>query len=86
MNMVFKAPCGEKIIFDDFADNTEEFESFWVEMCPSCYDKYKGILGNRADDGGTACATCSVKGCENEADYYVDFAANEVQFVEDEVQ
>lgn len=40
----------------------------------------KGILGKRADNGGTACGTCSVKGCENEADYYVDFDKSEVKF------
>lgn len=50
-------------------------------MCPHCHNKYKGILGNRADDGGIAWATCYVKGCNNEADYYVDFDMNEVEFI-----
>ena len=51
-------------------------------MCPHCHNKYRSILGNRADDGGTAQGTCSVKGCENKADYYVDFDKNEVEFGE----
>lgn len=70
----------QKIIFDDFTNNTKEYGTFWTEMCPECYKKYKDIIGVRADDGGVACGTCSVEGCENEADYYVDFDQNEVQF------
>ena len=72
----------DSITFDDFEDNTEEYGSYWVEMCPTCLEKYKSILGSRMDDGGTACATCSVEGCHNEADYYVDFDKNEVTFEE----
>jgi hypothetical protein len=80
MKMIYTSPRGKQIIFDDFADNTAEHQSYWVEMCPHCHNKYRGILGNRADDGGTACGTCSVEGCENEADYYVDFDEKEVSF------
>ena len=68
------------ISFDDYVNNVSEYNSYWVEMCPSCYNKYKDILGNRVDDGGCACGTCSVYGCENEADYYVDFNKDEVSF------
>ena len=81
-DMIYTSKRGKQIVFDDFEDNTEEYDSYWVEMCPHCHNKYKGILGNRADDGGTACGTCSVKGCENDADYYVDFNMNEVTFIE----
>lgn len=81
-DMIYTSKRGKQIVFDDFEDNTEEYDSYWVEMCPHCHNKYRGILGNRADDGGTACGTCSVKGCENEADYYVDFNMNEVTFIE----
>ena len=80
-NLVYQSIDGKKIIFDDFVDNTEEYNSYWVGMCTDCYNKYKGILGNRADDCGSGC--CSVCGCSNEADYYVDFDMNEVEFVED---
>lgn len=76
MNMVFK-----RIVFDDFVDDTKHYNTYWVEMCPNCHRRYKGIIGNRADDGGTACSTCSVYGCNNEAYYYVDFDMNEVEFI-----
>lgn len=76
--MIFRSPRGKEIIFDDFEDNTEEYGSYWVEMCPHCHNKYRSILGHRADEGGTAAGACSVVGCENEAnvldnldDYYV---------------
>lgn len=81
-DMIYTSKRGKQIVFDDFEDNTEEYNSYWVEMCPHCHNKHRGILGNRADDGGTACGTCSVKGCENDADYYVDFNMNEVTFTE----
>ena len=72
----------KNIVFDDFVDNTEEYDSYYVEMCPYCYNKYKNVLDRRVDDGGAACGTCSVKSCENESDYYVDFDMNEVSFRE----
>ena len=80
-NMVYISKRGRKIVFDDYVDNTVDYASYWVEMCPHCHNKYKGILGNRVDDSG-ACATCSVKGCNNEARYYVDFNMDEVEFCE----
>jgi predicted sulfurtransferase len=81
-NMIYTSKKGKIIVFDDYADNTEEYNSYWVEMCPHCHNKYKGILKNKTDDGGTACGTCSVKGCENEANYYVDFDKSEVTFAD----
>lgn len=81
-NMIYTSKRGKQIIFDDYVNNTEEYGSYWVEMCPHCYNKYRNILGNRVDDGGIAQGTCSVRGCTNEADYYVDFDKNEVEFRE----
>ena len=81
MNMVYKSEQNKNIVFDDYVNNTEEYGSYYVEMCSDCYNKYKDILGNRVDDGG-ACGTCSVKGCENEADYYVDFDKDEVELID----
>lgn len=75
--MVYK-----NIVFDDFVDNTKEYNSYYVGMCPHCYNKYKNILGNRVDEGGSPWGTCYVNGCWNEADYYVDFDMNEVGFDE----
>lgn len=80
-NMVYTSNKGKKIVFDDYVDNTEEYNIFYVEMCRHCHNKYRGILGTRADDGGIAMGTCSVKGCDNEAHYYVDFDKSEVKFV-----
>lgn len=82
MKMIYNSKRGKQIVFDDYVNNTEEYNSYWVEMCPHCHNKYRGILGSRADDRGSAQGICSVKGCENTADYYVDFDENEVSFVE----
>lgn len=79
MNMIYKSSRGKTIEFDDYVDNIEEYDSYWVGMCPCCHNKYKGILGQRASSGGSG--ACSVLGCENEAEYYVDFNKNEVSFI-----
>ena len=76
--MTFTSPRGRQIVFDDFEDD-KEYGIYWVEMCRCCHNKFRKILGKRPDDGGTAQATCCVKGCENEAYYYVDFAKEEVK-------
>ena len=77
-NLVYTSDNGNKIVFDDYVDNTFEYNYYWVGMCKHCYDKHRDALGNRADDCGSG--FCSVVGCENEADYYVDFDMNEVEF------
>lgn len=80
-NMIY-SKHDKQIVFDDYVDNTTEYKSYFLEMCPHCRNKYKDILGNRVDDGGVASGvTCSVKDCENEADCYVDFDMNEVEFI-----
>lgn len=79
-NMVYTSKRGKQIVFDDFVNEIKEYGSCYVEMCPHCHNKYRGILGNRCDDGG-AMGICSVKGCKNEANYYVDFNRNEIAFV-----
>lgn len=81
-NMIYTSKKGRQIVFDDFEDSTEEYGTYWGNMCPHCHNKFKGILGNRASDGGSGEATCSVKGCENNAGYYVDFNVDEVTFTE----
>lgn len=79
MNMVYIFKT-DKIVFDDYEDNTEEYGSYWVEMCMNCRNKYKDILGGRVDNG-SPWGTCYVKGCNNDADCYVDFNKNEVEFI-----
>ena len=84
-NMVYTPKRGQRIVFDCYEDCTEEFGTYWADMCLSCYNKYKNILGNRVSESGSVAAACYVKGCQNrEADYYVDFDMEEVDF-EDEV-
>lgn len=76
-DMKFVAHNGMDIVFDDWNDETEEYGTYWVGMCQECFNKFKNILGDRVSDGS---GWCSVKGCENEADYYVDFLKDEVVF------
>lgn len=76
-DMKFVAHNGESIVFDDWNDEVEEYGTYWGGMCQECFNKFKNILGDRVSDGS---GCCSVKGCENEADYYVDFLKNEVAF------
>lgn len=76
--MIYETNDGKKIEFDDFQDNTKEYGSFWAELCPSCMEKYKDMISDKVSDG--AMGTCSVKGCQNEAEYYIDFKEKEVTF------
>ena len=81
-NLVYTSPRGKTITFDDWTE-AEDFGNVpfvWVSMCPSCHNKYRGILGNRCVDGGSG--ICSVKGCVNESEWYVDFYdhTEEVEF------
>ncbi len=79
----FKAENGETILFDDYTDNRGMLGSdFWVAICPKCYAKYKHILGNRVDEDGSGwCSVCGCGDTEN-AEYYVDFSADEVEEIE----
>ena len=76
-NMKFVAHNGASIVFDDWNDEVEEYGTYWGGMCQECFNKFKNILGDIVSDGS---GCCSVKGCENEADYYVDFLKDEVTF------
>ena len=78
--MKFVSCNGKEIIFDDYVNETEEYNSYWAEMCSECREKYKSILNNRESLG--AAGTCSVKGCENEASYYVDFKSEEISEID----
>lgn len=56
------------IPFDDFAKN--EDGRYWACICEKCV-KQNNISENLLDDVGVG--ICGVAGCENEADYYIDF-------------
>jgi len=63
---------GEKVIFDEFTDErNEDYCGVWACVCKDCADKYRNVLSAHLDDCGSGC--CSVDGCENDGDYYVDF-------------
>ena len=67
---------GKRIVFDDFTDERDQdYCGVWAGMCKDCADKYRDILVDdkcdRLDECGSGC--CSVDGCGNEADFYIDF-------------
>lgn len=68
------------LVFDDYVDNTGEFQSYWACLCGQCREKYGTELEGRIDDCGSG--TCSIEGCSNDADFYVDFGMNEVVVVD----
>lgn len=82
LKAIFKSSPGQKIIFDDFCVEGE-YDTVWIGMCPHCHNKYKTILGGRCSDIGEAQGICFVEGCNNEADYYVDFKRNEIEIKEE---
>lgn len=59
---------------------TKENKGYWVDLCSKCQNKYKDILGKRISISGAKENICSVKGCCEETEYYVDFKENEVRF------
>ena len=69
------------IKFDDYENEIEDYGTYFVQMCDACYQKYKGVIDGGACNG--AIGTCSVFGCDNEADHYIDFLPNGVHFEED---
>lgn len=80
--MIFTAPKGEKIVFDNW-ETDKEYDGYWVDLCPDCIKKYGHILENKLDDAGSGVASCSVCGCSNtNAGCYADFKENEVSFEE----
>lgn len=81
--MIYKSGK-EQIVFDTWEKN-EEFEGYWVDLCPDCIKKYHHLLDGRLDDSGSGVASCSVCGCINEnAGCYADFKEKEVIFQDDE--
>lgn len=56
------------VCFDDVVKN--ENGGYWACICKDCVKKHN-ISENLLDDAGQG--TCSVAGCWNEADYYIDF-------------
>lgn len=79
--MIYTAANGREIIFDAWEDSTEEFGTYWADICPDCCKKYKKELWGKIADGASGEASCYICGCENtNAEAYVDFDKNEVRF------
>ena len=78
------------IVFDDWAEDQEEGKivGYWAEICQECVEKYKDLISDDIDDGGTARGCCSIKGCSNTGEdedrmhYYIDFKIEFVTFEE----
>ena len=77
----------KNILFDDYTDQrglyNGECGDFWVEICKDCYEKHKDVFcGHVTDDNARGyCCVCGCGQTEN-AWYYVDFSADEVEIVE----
>lgn len=70
------------VAFDDF---TRDEYGYWSQICQHCADKYKinfNILYSLdpwlADDGH---GICGVSGCENQADFYIDFEESTIKII-----
>ena len=87
--LVFESK-GKRIVFDDFTDERDQdYCGVWAGMCKEFAKKYRDILVDdscdRLDDCGSG--TCGVEGCNNEADYYVDFWIDDnIKIVDDEIE
>lgn len=56
------------VVFDDFVESDY---GVWSQICDSCVNKHgisQSVLSTYSGSG-----ICDVKGCENEADYYIEF-------------
>lgn len=96
MNMVFTTEDGQRIVFDEWEDFTEDGEVvyYWGSICGKCIDRIgRQNIENHLSDGSTAC--CSVCGCntpsyfdsfnDDDGMMYIDFQPSEVFFQSSEV-
>jgi hypothetical protein len=56
------------VIFDDFVI---EDEANWSQICDKCFTKR--FINHHVSIIPIANLICGVEGCQNEADYYLDF-------------
>lgn len=64
-----------KIRFDDYVKRYDD-NNCWSQICDKCAKKYKVNERYLDVDGGGG--ICGVKGCENEADHYIDFPDDKI--------
>lgn len=65
----------DSVVFDDF---TRDEYGYWSQICQHCVDKYKINYNRLAEDSH---GICGVSGCENQADYYIDFEENMIKII-----
>jgi hypothetical protein len=72
----------EGFLYNDQDGNTVENEGegchYWSGICKEHVNKYS-LGDDLLDEGGSG--TCGIKGCNREADYYIDFHDSEIEFV-----
>lgn len=61
------------VAFDDVT--IDDNKHYWSQICESCVSKYN-IAKSLLYESGSG--ICGCQGCENEADYYIDFPERNV--------
>jgi len=68
------------IKFDDALEKYDEDTNDWSSICQNCVNKHKNKIDKFIlDEGGGG--ICGVEGCNNEADYYIDFPDAELKII-----
>ena len=62
----------EQVWFEDYCTVDSDHVGTWAYICPECVKKY-GISKALLSDGLAGGCLCSVDGCKNEAEWYLDF-------------
>jgi hypothetical protein len=67
----------KNITFDDAVSKEDDGINAWSQVCNKCVDKHH-IEQDKLSPVPSECI-CGVEGCENEADYYIDFDDEELK-------
>lgn len=59
----------------EFDDYTDDEDNVWSQICNDCKQQLDFDYAKLSDGGS---GICGVKGCNNEADYYIDFKENQI--------
>lgn len=60
----------KNVVFDDFV--IERNGNAWSEICSECKTKHH-LEKDKISDNAAADIICGVQGCNNKAEYYIDF-------------
>ena len=77
----------KQVMFDDWTEEVDaDGERFlWVSVCDECLKKHERVLRKACVDDDFGSGICSVCGCENDSDHYVDFYHNNEEIKIDNV-